>query len=191
MRRLPALVETERLTLRHWTAEDVPSLNEAIAANLDHLRPFLAWIAQEPMSISERTELIEGWNRDWAAGGDSIYGILHAERPIGGTGLLWHDDERTLEIGYWIHKDFTRLGFASEASAGLTNAAFAMPGVERVEIHHDKANTASSGVPRSLGFSMFEEAPSEIAAPDQIGIECKWGITRSKWLSRATKTTFA
>ena len=186
MRRLPALVKTDRLILRHWTAEDVPSLNRAIAANLDHLRPFLGWIAEEPMTISERTELFTGWNRDWAAGGDSIYGILHADRPIGGTGLHWHEGRQTLEIGYWIHKDFTRRGFASEASAGLTHAAFAIPGVERVEIHHDKANIASSGVPRSLGFSMFEEAPSEVVAPGQIGIECKWAITRTEWLSKGT-----
>jgi hypothetical protein len=33
----------------------------------------------------------------------------------------------------------------------LTNAAFTVPEITQVEIHHDKANVASAGVPRSLG----------------------------------------
>jgi len=46
----------------------------------------------------------------------------------------------------------------------LTDAAFQIPGIERVEIHHDKANVASSGVPRKLGFELVEEVPDESRA---------------------------
>ena len=46
------------------------------------------------------------------------------------------------------------------AAALLTDAAFAMPGIRYVEIHHAKANVASSGVPRRLGFRVVGEGPS-------------------------------
>jgi RimJ/RimL family protein N-acetyltransferase len=58
-----------------------------------------------------------------------------------------------LEIGYWIHAGFLRRGLATRVSCLLTDAAFTVAGIERVEIHHDKANVASAGVPRRLGFT--------------------------------------
>ncbi len=188
MERLPSLIKTERLTLRHWTPEDVPALNAAVTASIEHLRPFMVWIAHEPMTVEARVDLINGWRRDWEVNGDSILGVFLDEKPIGSAGLHRRNGENTLEIGYWIHKDFTRRGFASEVSAGLTDAAFAIPGVERVEIHHDKANTASAGVPRSLGFIMFVEAPRKIEAPGQVGIDCKWVMTREGWSTRPPRS---
>jgi len=47
-------------------------------------------------------------------------------------------------------------GLATEATAALTRVAFAVAGVDRVEVRVDPANTASLAVPRKLGF--VEEA---------------------------------
>ena len=54
----------------------------------------------------------------------------------------------TLEIGYWVHVDHLQKGYATEMARILTSAAFTVPGIERVEIHHDKANTRSGAIPR-------------------------------------------
>ena len=184
---LPSRVESKRLLLRHWVESDVPALRDAIEKSLDHLRPWMAWIEHEPMSDDERKNLIERWRREWEDGSDTILGIFLDGRPVGSTGLLRVDGQPgTLETGYWIHVDYLRLGFATEATTALIDAAFGIPGIDRVEIHHDKANTASSAVPRRLGFSLFEEAPSEIVAPGQTGIECRWAMSRAEWLSRST-----
>jgi RimJ/RimL family protein N-acetyltransferase len=64
----------------------------------------------------------------------------------------------------------------------LTDAAFEIPGIEQVHIHHDRANTASRGVPRRLGYELVEEKPDERAAPAEMGIDCCWAITRRAWL---------
>jgi RimJ/RimL family protein N-acetyltransferase len=53
----------------------------------------------------------------------------------------------------------------------------------QTEIHHDKANVASAGVPRKLGFALLAEVPDEIRAPGEIGIECRWRMERDQWLS--------
>jgi RimJ/RimL family protein N-acetyltransferase len=63
----------------------------------------------------------------------------------------------------------------------LTEAAFAQPEVLRVEIHHDKANIASAGVPRKLGFRLVREVGDEITAPSELGVSCEWQMTQEEW----------
>jgi RimJ/RimL family protein N-acetyltransferase len=86
-----------------------------------------------------------------------------------------------LEIGYWTHPAFLRTGIATTAVAMLTDAAFAVPGITRVEIHHDRANEASAGIPRKLGFHLIGQAAREPQAPGEIGVACRWRMTREKW----------
>jgi RimJ/RimL family protein N-acetyltransferase len=63
----------------------------------------------------------------------------------------------------------------------LIDAAFSVPGIDRVEIHHDKANQASAGVPRKLGFRWLGEESDEPEAPAEVGIECRWRMDRDAW----------
>ena len=72
---------------------------------------------------------------------------------------------------------------ATAAARVLTDSAIALPGVTHVESHHDKANVASAGVPRKLGFSLLAEVPDEIEEPAEIGIECRWRMDCQQWLS--------
>ena len=59
-----------------------------------------------------------------------------------------------------------------------SDAAFAMPDITHVEIHHDKANVRSARVPAKLGFTLVREVLDEIQAPGEIGISCEWRIDR-------------
>jgi ribosomal-protein-serine acetyltransferase len=63
----------------------------------------------------------------------------------------------------------------------LTDAAFGLPGIGRVEIHHDKANQASAGVPRKLGFTWLGESVDEPEAPAEEGIEWRWRMKKEGW----------
>lgn len=58
MERLPAQVSTERLLLRRWLVDDVPALDRAIGASLDHLRPWMAFAALEPLDAEARPDEI-------------------------------------------------------------------------------------------------------------------------------------
>ena len=64
-----------------------------------------------------------------------------------------------LEIGYWVHRAYTRRGLATAASAALVEQAFGLPGVDRVEIIHDELNVVSGRVPRKLGFTEVGRQP--------------------------------
>jgi RimJ/RimL family protein N-acetyltransferase len=172
------------LVLRRWLPDDAPELARAVAESVEHLRPWMAWIAEEPLAVKRRREMIEEWGRDWAEGGDVILGAFLGGRIAGGCGLHRRVGPYGLEIGYWTHSAFLRRGVATRVAAVLTEAALALPGITVVEIHHDKANQASAGVPRKLGFEWLGEAADEPEAPGEVGMECRWRMDRQRWRRR-------
>jgi ribosomal-protein-serine acetyltransferase len=182
---LPQMAGDGSVRLRSWTESDAEELAALVTANVEHLRPWLPWIAGEPMSVPARRSLIRSWNEDHAAGGDGYYGVFVGGVLVGGCGLHHRIGARGLEIGYWIAHAHTRRGYATSASKLLTGTAFGLPDVDRVEIHTDRANVASARVPTRLGFTLIEERPDEVLAPAESGVLCVWRMERSTWLRRA------
>jgi RimJ/RimL family protein N-acetyltransferase len=178
---LPDHVVTERLELRAWTRDEAAVLCAAVERNLEHLRPWMHWIAMEPLSVDERVALIDGWAATRAAGGEVVYGVFLDGEVVGGTGLHRRRGPHGLEIGYWLDRDHTGRGFATELASGLTTAALAIPGITFVEIHHDKANARSRRVPERLGYRFLGETPDEITAPGEVGIDCAWRMDAADW----------
>jgi len=175
-----------RLELRRWIAHDVEVLAQAVAESREHLRPWMPWIASEPLSLEQRSALVGDWERAWQAGGDVLMGVFLDGAVAGGCGLHHRIGPGGLEIGYWTHPSFLRRGIATAAARLLTDAAFARVEITRVEIHHDKANRASQGIPRKLGFRLVREVPDQIEAPAEVGISCEWRLTRNDWTQLRT-----
>jgi RimJ/RimL family protein N-acetyltransferase len=172
------------LILRSWCADDAPNLAAAITQNIDHLRPWMPWIAAEPQTLEDRLALINQWRSEWERGGDVVIGAFLGGAVVGSAGLHRRRGPGVLEIGYWVHIDHIRNGYATEIACALTNAAFTVPGIERVEIHHDKANIASAGVPRRLGYSFADETPDSVTSPGELGVDCRWTIDRRQWIDK-------
>jgi ribosomal-protein-serine acetyltransferase len=63
--------------------------------------------------------------------------ILLEDRVARVCGLHRRVRPNALELGYWVYHAFTRKGLATRVARLLTTAAFSVPGVESVEIHHD------------------------------------------------------
>ena len=80
----------------------------------------------------------------------------------------------SIEIGYWIAGSQTRRGFATSAAAAITEVALALPGVRRVEIHCDEANTASAAIPRKLGYRLDHVEVRKPEAPGESGRLMIW-----------------
>ena len=181
----PEEVVLEGFGLRRYQRSDAPAMAMAIAESLEHLRPYMPWIAGEPLSLEEREALIERWNRAWAEGTEYSYGMFRGDRVVGGAGLMRRIAPGGLEIGYWVHPDFVGRGSRDPCGAsphhGRTRVCAA---VTHVEIHHDKANIASGRVPLKLGFKMVGEVQVEIAAPGHTGLDCVWRVDRARWAAR-------
>jgi ribosomal-protein-serine acetyltransferase len=185
--RIPAAAHAPRLRLRRWELGDAEALNAAVLASLDHLRPWMPWVKFEPLTLEARRALIRDWESAWEAGGDLVLGAFAGDAIVGGCGLHLRSPG-ALEIGYWVHVAHVRLGYATEMSEALTHLGFGIDAIERVEIHHDKANVASAGVPRGLGFELVAETPDAISAPGEIGVDCAWVVTRDAWARRRNRT---
>lgn len=182
---LPTRLSRGNLLLRTWTPADAAALTALVERNLEHLRPWVPWIADEPMSVDDRATMLARWERDRLAGGDTVYGIfVDGDRPVGGTGLHRRRGPHGLEIGYWLDADHEGRGIMTRAAALLTDTALTAPGVMFVEIHHDKANNRSAGIPRRLGYRLVDEAPDAVDAAGEVGIDCTWRVTADEWRAR-------
>lgn len=182
--RLPAVIgDAAGVQLRRWTPQDAQTLDELVLASLNHLCPWMAWAKDEPLGLAQRRVMLQQREAEWLAGGDPMMGIFCRGVAVGGGGLHRRIDPRGLEIGYWVHPQHTRQGIATQAARLLADAAFSLSDVTHVEIHHDKANEASAGVPRKLGFTLIDERPDAPTAPGEVGVEMRWRMLRGDWSS--------
>ena len=167
--------------LRRWRPADAEIQEQAVTESLEHLRPWMPWVAFEPQSLARRRRCSPSGSANGRRAGTSTSPCSATDRVAGSAGLHHRGGPGVLEIGYWIHPALTRQGLATTVARLLTDAAFSVPGIERVEIHHDQANVASAGVPRQLGYTLVAETPDDPDAPGEIGIECTWSVTREAW----------
>ena len=170
------LVEHAPVTLRRFRPDDLDALFRAVTESLDHLRPWMPWAADYSLASAEEylARSIKGWDE----GTEYNYAITTAGALVGIIGLMARIGPGGLEIGYWVHRAYTRRGLATAASAALVQEAFRLPGVDRVEIVHDELNVASGGVPRKLGFTEVGRRPIEPRPPEGTGVGVVWRLAR-------------
>ena len=179
---MPAPVVIDGLTVRPWIVDDAPALHHAVMANVEHLRPFMPWVSEEPVSPAGREAFIRSRHDEAEAGNLLGLGVFRREQVVGTVGLHRRISEGGLEIGYWIHVDHVGRGYATVAAAVATDVAFTQPGIDHVEIHHDRANTVSRRVPEKLGFELVRtDLPVEPLAPGETGVRWVWRMTADCW----------
>jgi ribosomal-protein-serine acetyltransferase len=170
------LIEHGPVTLRRYREDDLDALVQAVSESEDHLRPWLPWVAGH--SRASEAEFLAGAARDWDSGVAYNYVMITEGTLAGGIALMARIGPGGLEIGYWVHQAWTRRGLATAASAALVEAAFRLPGVDRIEIVHDELNVASAGVPRKLGFTEVGRRPLDPPPPAGTGTGVIWRLLR-------------
>jgi RimJ/RimL family protein N-acetyltransferase len=164
--------------MRRHRLDDLELLQQAIEESRDHLRPWMIWADQ---GRDDTVTFLHGAREKWDAGDEFSYLIVGADggRVVGGGGLHRRAGPETLEIGYWLRAGETGRGVITAAARALTGAAFALDGIERVEIHCDEANVRSAAVPRRLGYALAEIRDKPAGAPGERGREMIWVRTIS------------
>ncbi len=114
-----------------------------------------------------------------------VFGMFVGPVVVGGCGLHRRIGPDGLEIGYWVHAAHVRRGYAALVAAMLTSVAFSFQQIGLVEIHCDRANRASQGVPRKLGFALVGQHTKPVRAPNETGLQDVWRVTRSHWVGDA------
>jgi RimJ/RimL family protein N-acetyltransferase len=172
------------VTLRRYTGDDLDALHTAIEESRDHLRPFMPWADGTRADTSDfLTAAIESWD----AGTEFNYGIFDGGDVLGGCGLHARLGPGALEIGYWLRADATGRGIVTAAARALTEAAFDIADVDRVEIHCDEANVRSAAVPRRVGYRLDRIEDDHISAPGDLGRSMIWVKRRSSSAAAASR----
>jgi ribosomal-protein-serine acetyltransferase len=173
----PGRVEPGRVELRRWRASDADLCFRLVSESLEHLRPWMPW-ATSGYGPADAADYLDRCEASWAAGTAFQYLIIADGSPAGSAGLMARVADGGLEIGYWVHPACTGRGVATAASAALTDAALALPGIDHVEIHHDQLNLASGRVPAKLGYTHVETHQDRAElAPGDSGTTLVWRIT--------------
>jgi RimJ/RimL family protein N-acetyltransferase len=176
-------IHTPRLVLRCWQPMDAPLLKEAVESSIDHLKPFMPWAHQEPTTLQEKIDRLRIFRGKFDLGQEFVYGIFNPEetRVLGGAGLHTRGSTVSLEIGYWIRKDATQQGYATELSMALVKVAFEIHQTNRVEIRCDPKNVYSAAVPRKLGFTHEGTLRKVYLNQDEMSDTMIWALLAAEY----------
>jgi RimJ/RimL family protein N-acetyltransferase len=163
-----ARIETPRLLLRPWSADDAAALAAVLAASHAALSRWTPWVLEESATRDALRARLERYALNFSAGVEWRYAIVERANDsaiLGGCGLHPRVGPGAIEIGYWLATAATGQGFATEAAAALTEAALRMPGIERIEIRCEPANDGSMRIPERLGYRALAKLVHEPETP--------------------------
>lgn len=178
-------LETARLILRRFTADDVDLLTE-----LNGDPEVMFWITGGVTSTREEIETEElPAFLSWYERGDA-YGLWAAIERSTGEFLGWFhlrpgeaDGPTEPELGYRLRKVAWNQGYASEGAKALVDKAFSELGATQIRAETMTVNVASRRVMEKAGLryvrTFFAEWPYRIPGDEHGDVE--YAITREEW----------
>lgn len=147
---LPAIVPTERLTLRPPRRQDAPAVFARYARDPEVTR-YLTWRTHESLAQSERfvDACVAAWGKGrgpWVltrTGDDSAIGMIDLRIEV-----------CRAELGYVLARSEWGRGLMSEAAAAVVELALAEPGIYRAWAVCDVDNRASARVLEKAGMAL-------------------------------------
>ena len=181
------MIETERLLLRNWKAEDFDTF-----VALTNNEPVMRWLGgvQDPALLRERlASRFTAWQEERG------FTFWVAERKadgelLGFCGLKIADDpgspvEGEYEAGWRFRQDAWGQGYAKEAAIASLDCAFDSLGAERVVALTVTGNSPSWGLMERLG--MVRRPDLDYVGPDWAeGTVIVYVIGREEWQARTS-----
>ena len=179
------VLETERMVLREFTADDVDLLVEL---DSDPQVMFFINGGRATPRAEVETGMIPYLLANYRSG--TGYGLWAAEDRSTGEFLGWfhlrpgdEDGPTEPELGYRLRRTFWGRGLASEGSRALVDHAFREVGATRVRAETMAVNHASRRVMENAGLrfvrSFFADWPDKIPGDEHGDVE--YALTRQEW----------
>ncbi|MBN1203793.1 MAG: GNAT family N-acetyltransferase [Myxococcaceae bacterium] len=151
----PYLLRTPRLLLRCMEPADAERRKDAVDSSGEHLDNLYPPTPEGRMSLDAHVARIRMARGSFDLDQDRCYGVFAPEtgRLLGETFLLKRAGPGALEVGYWLRRDATGQGFATEMASAALKVAFTFDKVHRMDLYCDHDNERSAAVARRLGFT--------------------------------------
>lgn len=146
-------VETQRLLLRPFTLEDLPSLHTVIGED-----PDMAW-NQKPRTIEETEKVLQGRLKHYSEHDFGIWAVIlkDTDEMIGQAGLQQKENTTEIELVAYTAKRFWHQGIAFEACIGSLTYGFRKLALEHIVACTRLHNVSAQKLTLKLGFHFVGE----------------------------------
>jgi RimJ/RimL family protein N-acetyltransferase len=176
----PYRIQTPRVVLRCWEPADTPALRTLLADNVEHLRPWVPGMADEPKPLEEKLREVRGWRATFDEDEGWYYALLDAgDGVLAGSLVVGRRGPGEVDVGGWVAGERGRRGYQTEATSAFARAAFEVLGLTRVQALCDVANERSIALLRKLGFT--HEATPRHQVDGGRADEMVWSILADEW----------
>lgn len=155
------VLHTDRLIMRQVTQADAPVVLAGYG-NPDIYKH----MGVSYHSLEEVQAQLEWYKTLFSTNAGLWWGFCLADtgQMIGNGGFhRWDQKHHTTEVGYWLLPDFHRQGYGTEVLGKMTEYAYQVMNVHRVEAVVEMENTSSSRLLTSSGFTL-----------EGIRRQCEW-----------------
>ena len=155
LQEIPYEFETERLLIRGSLPGDGATIRTAVLESQPELKPWMPWAVEVASEEDYEIRVREGQIKYLAREDFWLLLFLKGTNTLVGCSGLHNANWSipSFEIGYWLHSQYTRQGYITEAVHGITHFAFTHLKAERLFIRCDCENERSAAVARRCGFS--------------------------------------
>jgi RimJ/RimL family protein N-acetyltransferase len=162
-------IKTERLVLRPYVEEDVPSIFKVLS---EHPEITKWMLFDPPKKIAETQAFFEESQKNFPDKGITFV-ILENKKFAGILGMGFEKQKYDTKIdssssGYWLDPTFHGRGIMTEAVKGVIDFAFKTLKLHKIELGHFVENNASRRVIEKCGFR-------------KIGVREKHFFRNGKW----------
>lgn len=149
------MIETERLILRHWSIEDVPSI-VGIYGDPETMKWFARGVT---FSAQELSESLKQVMEEYAYAGLGNHAVVEKATlaVIGHCGVHRGSDDKEAEADWLIARDRWGRGYATEAAVAVISRAFKEANPPSICAVAHRENLASIGVMRKLRMAFAGE----------------------------------
>lgn len=151
------ILTTERLVLRQWRPDELPTLHSI----LSHLPTMQFWPAPFTLEQSERwlQRSLEIYTATANTYGRWAVQVKESGNVIGDCGLIKAEVNGVIEndLGYIIHADYWRNGYATEAAAAIRDYGFSDLELSRIVANMACDHHSSARVAEAIGMNIETE----------------------------------
>lgn len=177
---LPASIDVAPIALHRLVEDHADAIVAGMTASLAELRPWFPW-AQGTPTVEDQVVRARESLRSFSEGEDFHFSMIEVASGdlVGGLRVNPSRGPSTAEIGYYVHTDRHRRGYASAATRVAASATFEhLDWIQQVEVRMDVSNTPSIGVAAAAGFVFDREIDRPIMAPAHTGRAQVWIMAR-------------